>query len=308
MENMNDVLTVQDLKKSYGSVKALQGISLQIPRGSVYGILGPNGSGKTTLLAILLDVLKADAGTYEWIGFTSASEARKHLGALLETPNFYHYMSAEDNLAIHARIKGKGFQDIEAVLRKVNLYERRTDAFSTFSLGMKQRLAIASALLGRPQLLVLDEPTNGLDPVGIAEIRSLIRQLHDEGTTIIMASHLLDEVEKVCTDVAILKKGILLASGSVASVMNDEEFLILQATQPADLLRILTQHPDIRIVQEAGNIHISTTMSSGEINEYCFREGVILTHLQNKKRSLESHFMEMTGEQKTRVAQESPIQ
>lgn len=300
---MNDVLTVQDIKKSYGNVKALQGISLQIPRGSVYGILGPNGSGKTTLLGILLDVLKADAGTYQWIGFASAADARKNLGALLETPNFYHYMSAEDNLAINARIKGKGFQDIDAVLRKVNLYERKADAFSTFSLGMKQRLAIASALLGQPNILVLDEPTNGLDPVGIAEIRSLIRQLHDEGTTIIMASHLLDEVEKVCTDVAILKKGNLLASGSVSSVMNDEELLILQATQPAELLRILERHGDIRIVQREGNIQISTALSAGEINAYCFREGVILTHLQRRKRSLESHFMEMTGEQKTSAAQ-----
>lgn len=293
---METVLEISHLQKTYITVKALQGVSFSVPKGSVFGILGPNGSGKTTLLGILLDVLKSDAGDFEWVGYSDKSMARKQIGSLLETPNFYHYLSAEDNLKISARIKGKSEAGIADVLRTVNLYERKDSSFSTFSLGMKQRLAIAAALLGNPSILVLDEPTNGLDPVGISEIRSLILRLNENGLTIIMASHLLDEVEKVCTDVAILKKGNLISSGRVADVMSDEEWFEVNAIQRDALLQCLSTCTLVNQVRNEQSLMVSLKegFSASSLNEYCFQQGVILNHLQKRKRSLESKFMEIT--------------
>ena len=293
---MESVLQISAIEKSYGPVKALKGVSFEVPKGSVFGVLGPNGSGKTTLLGILLDVLKADAGNYQWTNYSSARDARQHIGSLLETPNFYHYMTAYDNLEITANIKDRGYGDIDNVLKKVNLYERRHTKFSTFSLGMKQRLAIAGALLGSPDILVLDEPTNGLDPVGISEIRELIKQLSKEGITIIMASHLLDEVEKVCTDVAILKQGTLLSAGSVLDVLNDEDWIELGSTDNVQLASLLRTHPDAKNIREENYIMASfeNGMNTEKLNKFCFEHGITLNHLQKRKRSLESKFMEMT--------------
>src|ERR1700733_12097479 len=180
------VLTIENLSKSYGRIQALKNVSFSVPEGSVYGILGPNGSGKTTLLGIILDILKPTSGSFTLMGKPADAEVRKQIGTLLETPNFYHYLSAEKNLRIAAHIKGKGFNEIDNVLQKVNLYQRKQSKFNTYSLGMKQRLAIASCLLGDPKILIFDEPTNGLDPNGIAEIRDLIQKLAAEGKTIIM--------------------------------------------------------------------------------------------------------------------------
>src|SRR5688572_16709681 len=213
------VLRIDNLTKNYRKVKALDNVSFEVPPKTVFGILGPNGSGKTTLLGIVMDVIKASGGTYAWAGGDrEAHDVRKTIGTLLETPNFYHYLSGEKNLRIAAKIKGRGEEDIEKVLKMVNLYERRTSKFNTYSLGMKQRLAIASSMLGDPDILVFDEPTNGLDPAGIAEIRELMRELSAQGKTIIMASHILDEVEKVCSHVAIIQKGVLKTVGTVHDV------------------------------------------------------------------------------------------
>ena len=250
------VLQIDNISKSYGVVRALNNVSFSVPKGTVFGILGPNGSGKTTLLGIVMDVLKASGGSYSWDGKPSTEEIRKQLGTLLETPNFYHYMSAEDNLKIAARIKGRGEDDIEKVLHLVNLYQRKSSKFSTYSLGMKQRLAIASTLLGDPDILVFDEPTNGLDPAGIAEIRELIKDLNRKGKTIIMASHILDEVEKVCTHVAIIQKGVLKTG--------------LQLTCPENI-------------------------SAADVNRFCFEKGVVLNKLNVKRKSLETRFLEITG-------------
>lgn len=293
---MSNVLEIQDVQKAYMSVKALKGVSFAVPKGSVYGILGPNGSGKTTLLGILLDVLKSDAGTFQWIGVGAGAQARRNIGCLLETPNFYPYLTAKNNLKISALIKQKGDDEIDQVLKKVNLYDRRDSAFSNFSLGMKQRLAIAAALLGNPQILVLDEPTNGLDPVGISEIRELIRQLNKEGITIIMASHLLDEVEKVCTDVAILKLGNLISCGPVTEVLSDEDWYEVKARNQETLISVLKNSPLVKEMKHEAVLLI--TLKEGkfaeELNQYCFEQGVILSHLQQRKRSLESKFMEIT--------------
>ncbi len=205
------ILTVENLSKSYGRVEALKNVSFSVPEGTVFGILGPNGSGKTTTLGTITDILKPTSGSYKLFGEPTSAASRRKIGTLLETPNFYHYLSGVQNLEIVAEIKQHGKEDIDRVLETVDLTKRKDSKFSTYSLGMKQRLAIASCLLGSPSVLIFDEPTNGLDPVGIAEIRELMKRLYREGKTIIMASHLLDEVEKVCTDVAILKRGELIS-------------------------------------------------------------------------------------------------
>jgi len=278
-------------------VQALKGVSFDVPEGSVFGILGPNGSGKTTLLGIVLDVLKADAGSYSWMEGIAPEAARQQLGALLETPNFYHYLNADENLRINAAIKGRGDSDRDRVLELVGLSSRRGSKFSTYSLGMKQRLAIGSALLGRPRVLVLDEPTNGLDPAGIAEIRTLIRGLSAEGITVIMASHLLDEVEKVCTHMAILKRGDLLVTGSVREVMRSDDEIEIAAAD-MNLLRSALLSMNYQ-PGESVEATITLTASNGttpaSINEACAARGIVLSHLVLKKKSLERTFMELTG-------------
>lgn len=296
---MPSIVTISNVSKNYGAIRALDNVSFEVPQGSVFGILGPNGSGKTTLLGILMDVLIAQSGQLEFSGSPLNATTRKQIGTLLETPNFYHYLSAERNLLIAAEIKGRGKDDIANVLKKVNLYERKDSKFSTFSLGMKQRLAIASALLGNPGVLVFDEPTNGLDPVGIAEIRQLIIQLAGEGKTIIMASHLLDEVEKVCTHVAIMKKGKLLVAGNVNEVLVNEDIVELSASDLSQLQTVVTGLPGLRELKQQNNalqlFFPQGTVNMESINRHCFTNGVVLSQLQLKKKSLESKFFELTN-------------
>lgn len=294
------ILTISDLKKSYGRIQALKGVSFEVPEGAIFGILGPNGSGKTTLLSIILDVLNADSGTYSWFGKPASPDLRKHIGSLLETPNFYHYLSAVNNLKITNSISGRGdAAGIDAVLQKVKLYERRNSRFSSYSLGMKQRLAIAAALLGDPKILVLDEPTNGLDPVGIMEIRELIIELSKKGHTIIMASHLLDEVEKVCTHVAILKTGTLITSGSVEDVLVDEDIIEVVAADNNKLLQVLNTVPGkttITAKEQVVQVHFPKgTARPEELNQYCFNNGIVLQQLSIKKKRLEEKFFELTN-------------
>ncbi len=296
---MNTVLSLKGISKRYGRIQALNNVSFDVPPGCVFGILGPNGSGKTTLLGIILDILKPTAGSFELMGQPPSADVRKGIGTLLETPNFFHYLSGERNLRINASIKGKGYGDIDAVLEKVNLHQRKKSKFSTYSLGMKQRLAIAAALLGNPDVLIFDEPTNGLDPVGIAEIRELIKKLASEGKTIIMASHLLDEVEKVCTHVAILKKGELLAAGHVDEVLVNEDIVEVSASDLNRLEQLLKNMNGFSGIQRHDNnvqlFYPMGTAKLDEVNQYCFNNGVVLNHLQLKKKSLESKFFELTG-------------
>ncbi|MEO5684983.1 MAG: ABC transporter ATP-binding protein [Chitinophagaceae bacterium] len=295
------VLTLQNISKSYGKIQALNNLSFDIPQGCVFGVLGPNGSGKTTLLSIILDVLKADAGNFLWFGNPGSPGQRKKIGSLLETPNFYHYLSASNNLKITHSISGRGSMTaIDDVLQKVKLYERRNSRFSTYSLGMKQRLAIAAALLGDPQVLVLDEPTNGLDPVGIAEIRELMITLNKLGHTIIMASHLLDEVEKVCTHVAILKKGQLLTTGHVNDVLVDDDLVEISAGNMEALTAAIHAYRNdaIAVTREGNNLQLilpKGTARLDEINSYCFSKGITLHHLLFKKKRLEAKFFELTN-------------
>lgn len=294
-----NILSVNQLSKNYGRIKALQEVSFNVPKGTVYGILGPNGSGKTTLLGIIMDVLKQTSGTFKLFDEEPNEFHRKKMGTLLETPNFYHYLSAVQNLKINAAIKNRGEDDIKRVIDLVNLTSRKDSPFSTFSLGMKQRLAIANALLGNPEVLVLDEPTNGLDPVGIAEIRELIKILASKGITIIMASHMLDEVEKVCSHVAILKYGKLIANGSVDEIMKNEDIVEVASSDLNQLKQLLTSIPgctNVQIKDNAVQVNFPAgTANLEEVNRFCFERGVVLSKLQSKKLSLESKFLELTN-------------
>ncbi len=298
---METVLQLEDVSKSYGKVKALKQVSLTIPKGSVFGILGPNGSGKTTLMSIVLDVLGADTGTYSWFNQPPKAAARKRIGSLLETPNFYHYLSAVDNLKITSAISGRGSNEaIDEVIEIVKLTERKKSKFSTYSLGMKQRLAIAAALLGNPEVLLLDEPTNGLDPVGILEIRELIRRLANKGITIIIASHLLDEVEKICSHVAILKRGTLLTSGPVDEVLSNEDIVEVAAIDMQALKKCVEEMQNVLSIKEDNQriqIHFPAgTANLEEVNQFCFSKGITLNLLLNKKQRLESKFFELTND------------
>jgi len=296
-----NILELSNITKHYKTVTALDNVSFSVPEGSVYGILGPNGSGKTTLLGIILDILKPSSGSFRLMGKPADAEIRKQIGTLLETPNFYHYLSGEKNLHIAAHIKGKGFDEIDNVLHKVNLYQRKQSKFNTYSLGMKQRLAIASCLLGDPQILIFDEPTNGLDPNGIAEIRELIKRLAAEGKTIIMASHLLDEVEKVCTHVAIIKNGNVLTAGSVDEVLVTDEVIEVSANDMPALENVLQQMGGFTSLKKQNTVlqlyYSNGNANAAAINQYCFQNNIALNHLQVKKKSLETKFLELTNKQ-----------
>ena len=297
---METILQIRNIGKSYGRIRALDKVSFEVPPASVFGILGPNGSGKTTLLSIILNVLSADAGDFLWFGQPGSPSMRKRIGSLLETPNFYHYLSGSNNLKITRSISGRGDLDaIDLVLKKVNLLERKNSRFSSYSLGMKQRLAIAAALLGDPKVLVLDEPTNGLDPVGIAEIRELIIELKKNGHTIIMASHLLDEVEKVCTHVAILKKGHLVTTGAVEDVLVEEDIVEIGAVEMDKLVHVMNGYGH-EIKLTIGDRTLQLVFPKGtsrldDINNYCFANGVTLNHLIIIKKRLEAKFFELTN-------------
>jgi ABC-type multidrug transport system ATPase subunit len=292
------ILEIRDLNKSYGRIKALSNLSMTIGQGEVLGILGPNGSGKTTTLGIILSVLRADSGSFTWFEDTEGKYHRKRIGAVLETPNFYPFLNADQNLKIVAEIKGVKSYDADWILEKVGLLGRRTSKFNTYSLGMKQRLAIGATLIGNPEVLIFDEPTNGLDPQGIAEVRSVIKTLSQENKTIIMASHILDEVEKICSHVAILKNGKLLAHGPVGSILSNDLFAELAADDMDALQEVLANEQAFKnIVRKARHIEcqIENTMIASDVNKLLFEKGITLSYLNVRSRKLEEEFIAITS-------------
>lgn len=293
---MKTILNINGISKQYKKVKALNNLSLQINAGEIYGILGPNGSGKTTTLGIILDVLNADSGSFTWFGKSPSKESRKKIGSLLETPNFYPYLSARQNLSLVCKIKQVDESDVNRVLTIVNLIDRANSKFKTFSLGMKQRLALASALLGDPDVLVLDEPTNGLDPQGIAEVRTIIKNLAAQGKTIIMASHILDEVEKICSHVAVLKAGNLLTFGPIQAVLNKQEQVFVVADD-IELLKIcLSQIDGVSNIKASTNkvyLMLAQGKTSAYLNKALFEKGIIVSELGVQKPDLEANFLEL---------------
>ncbi len=291
------VLKIQNLRKTYGRIVAVNNLDLTVEAGDIYGILGPNGSGKTTTLGIILGIIRMDSGEYTWFDNAYGKKARLRIGTLLETPNFYPYMNADQNLEVVAHIKGEKNPNFDELLELVNLTHRRKSPFSTYSLGMKQRLAIASAMVGDPDVLIFDEPTNGLDPQGIAEVRATIRKIAERGKTIIMASHILDEVEKICSHVAIIKNGHLLAAGSISSILKDTVTIEVASNQPSQLKAMLEELPWATLgdsFKDTFNIEIDEDRTAGELNQAAFERGIVLHHLVSKKRSLETEFLELT--------------
>ena len=295
------VLEINGLSKRYGRILAVNDLSVSVEKGQIFGILGPNGSGKTTTLGMVMGIIRPNQGTYKW--FEEGSDARllKRIGTLLETPNFYPYISAIENLAIVAHIKKKPKANLEELLQLVGLADRRNSKFKTYSLGMKQRLAIAAVLIGDPEVLIFDEPTNGLDPEGIKEVRELLIQIGQRGKSIIMASHILDEVEKVCSHVGILKKGNLLATGTVGSIISSNPTIELASEDIDQLQRELGDLDlveDLKISNGKLIISVEDTVTAEQINRWAFNKGIVLTHLVKKQKSLEEEFLEITRELK----------
>jgi len=295
---LQTILSIKNLNKRYGSVQALRNVSFEIKKGNVYGILGPNGSGKSTTLGIVLNVVNKTSGEYSWFdGNLQTHEALQKVGAIIERPNFYPYMTAEQNLKLVCKIKNINYTKVQEKLELVGLVERKDSKFSTFSLGMKQRLAIASALLNDPEILILDEPTNGLDPQGIHQIRDIIKQIAALGTTILLASHLLDEVEKVCTHVLVLRKGTVLYSGTVDGMSANEGFFELQADDTDKLIQLLNAHPAVESVKQEDEkvfVYLKTALEAANLNKYLFENNINLSHLVKRKHSLEQQFLELT--------------
>jgi ABC-2 type transport system ATP-binding protein len=295
---LETILTIKNLNKRYGRIQALKNVSFEIKKGNVYGILGPNGSGKSTTLGITLNVVNATSGEYQWFdGALETHEALKKVGAIIERPNFYPYMTAYENLKLVCKIKNINYSKIEEKLELVGLIERKDSKFSTFSLGMKQRLAIASALLNDPEILILDEPTNGLDPQGIHQIRDIIKKVASLGTTILLASHLLDEVEKVCSHVVVLRKGEILYAGLVDGMAANEGFFELEADDNTKLKTVLATHPAVDKIAAEENkvlVYLKTDLKASDLNQYLFQNGIALNHLVKRKNSLEEQFLALT--------------
>ena len=293
------ILETQDLTKKYRRITALQNLNLAIDRGMIFGLLGPNGSGKTTTLGLLLGVLKATSGSFRWFDRAPDAEARKRIGAILETPCFYPYLTAMQNLAVVATIKECVMERREEVLEIVGLYDRRNDPFRTYSLGMKQRLAIASALLADPEVLILDEPTNGLDPQGIVEIRKLIKLIANTGKTIVLASHLLDEVQKVCTHFCVLRRGEKLYQGSVNEALSEQARYEIASRDIEVLRRTVADFGGVTHIEEE-NRHLVVTVDSGttteQLNSFLIKHNIVLTLLNEKTGSLEQQFLNILAE------------
>lgn len=295
---METILSISNLSKNYGPLRAVKNLSLEIQKGNVYGILGPNGSGKSTTLGIVLNVVNKTSGEYSWFGGKMAThEALKKVGAIIERPNFYPYMTAQENLQLVCKIKNIKYAKVQEKLELVGLIDRKDSKFRSFSLGMKQRLAIASALLNDPEILILDEPTNGLDPQGIHQIRDIIKQIASQGTTILLASHLLDEVEKVCSHVLVLRKGEILYSGLVDGMSSKEGFFELQADDIDALIIALNSHSAVeKTVVEFGKVlvYLKEPIDAAQMNRYLFERNITLSYLVKRKNSLEEQFLELT--------------
>jgi ABC-2 type transport system ATP-binding protein len=293
---MENVLSVKNLTKKFNHL-AVNNISFDVEKGNVYGLLGPNGSGKSTTFGMLLTTINPTSGDWYWFGEKgTTTDTLKKIGAIIEQPNFYPYLSAEKNLKIVAEIKNVPFSKIDEVLEVVGLLDRKKDPFKNYSLGMKQRLAIGSAMLNSPEVLILDEPTNGLDPEGIIQIREIISNIAKTGTTIIIASHLLDEIEKICSHVIVLKNGTSLYSGSVEGMSNSKGFFELNAENSDSLMKILSELNLFSSIKMKDNLivaQISEDISAKDLNQILVKKDIYLSHLVKKKESLETQFLEL---------------
>ena len=300
MADASPIIQTDGLTKRFGSIVAVDNLSLTVPRGHVFGLLGPNGSGKTTTMGMLLGLTRPTSGTFSLFGGARHQDALRRVGAIVETPAFYPYLSGRDNLAYFQGILGRGTrQELDDLLERVGLAGRGGDRFHTYSLGMKQRLGLAYALLGDPELLFLDEPTNGMDPAGMAEIRDLIRSLGTEDRTVFLSSHLLNEVEQVCDSVVILSKGKLIAQGSVADLLHGRGQTRLRTTDNAQALTILAALDWVEEAKPEGDALVITAPPerAPELSAALGQAEIYVTEMTSGAESLESYFLEITAEE-----------
>ena len=296
------VIRTDGLTKRYGKIVAVDGLSMEVRRGHVYGLLGPNGSGKTTTMGMLLGLVRPTSGSFNLFGSSDGHRDALHrIGSVVETPAFYPYLSGRQNLAYFQGISGRGEpSELDELLERVGLASRGGDRFQTYSLGMKQRLGLAYAMLGDPELLFLDEPTNGMDPEGMAEVRELVRGLGTGGRTVLLSSHLLHEVEQVCDSVTIISRGRLIAQGAVADLLRARrrEQVRVKTTdddRARETLSVLEWVEDVAV--EAGSLLVTAPISrSGDLTSALSGAGVSVTEMAPVQTSLEEYFLEVTGD------------
>jgi ABC-2 type transport system ATP-binding protein len=296
------VIETNGLSKDFGSILAVDNLSLSVPKGSVFGLLGPNGAGKTTIIGILLGLITPRSGKFSLFGEEmdgSIESALQRIGATMETPSFYPYLSGLDNLRYFQQVAGHNdAAELDSLLELVNLHSRRHSKFATYSLGMKHRLGIAYALLGDPELLLLDEPTNGLDPNGMAEVRRLLQDLGDGDRTVLLASHLLHEVEQVCDSVAILSKGRVIAQGLVSELIARKSTVRLATTDDESAATILNSLDWVgSVLAEDGGLLVEADPTrTSELSAALARSAIYVSELRALDTSLEEYFLEVTGE------------
>lgn len=293
------VVEIRDLTKRYDSVTAVDHVSLSVRRGEVYGFLGPNGAGKTTTLRMLLGLIWPTSGDLTVLGRRPGDAGvLARIGSMIEGPAFYPFLSGRDNLLVIARYAGTGADQIDETLETVDLASRGGDKFSTYSLGMKQRLGVAAALLKDPDLVVLDEPTNGLDPAGMRDMRALIRQLGDSGRTVILSSHMLGEVQQICDRVGVINEGRMIVESTVDELRGDSE-LVIRAT-PVDVVREtldrLAYVRGIRTVDDELRLRVDER-HSGEVTRALVLAGVDVREVHRVDRQLEDVFFEITSKE-----------
>ncbi|HEY2949272.1 MAG TPA: ABC transporter ATP-binding protein [Micromonosporaceae bacterium] len=293
---MKEPVATKGLTKRYGDLVAVDGVDLTVRSGEVYGFLGPNGAGKTTTLRMILGLIRPTAGAVRVLGRPPGPGQLAGVGALIEGPGFYPYLSGRDNLRVLARYTGVPVARIEAVLEMVDLADRASDRYRAYSLGMKQRLGVAAALLKDPQLLVLDEPTNGLDPAGMAEMRTLIRRLGAAGRTVLLSSHLLGEVEHICDRVGVISHGRLVAESTVAELRGDSTVRVVAdpLDKAAELVRTLLGAERVRVHDGGLELAVSADRAAW-INGELVDGGIAVSELRRHERDLEAVFLELTG-------------
>ena len=301
-ENRNDIiLRTSGLTKSFGKLKAVDNLNIEIRRGEVFGFLGPNGAGKSTTVGMILNLVAPTAGSIELFGHNLKDNtwaALRRIGAVIESPAFYPYLSGYDNLKTLAMsIGGISKDKINEVLERVNLLDRAKDKYGNYSMGMKQRLGIASTLLRDPEFIILDEPTNGLDPAGMKEIRDLIPQLAHESRAVLLCSHLLHEVEMVCTRVAIIKRGVTLANAPIQELLTRGQVLEIKVDDLVKAAGILTKFPGVKSVktEEDHLIVEAPPESASRINKALAEQGIFASELVNRNAGLENIFLQLTG-------------
>jgi len=300
MTDKTFVLQTDNLKKHFGSIKAVDGVSLQVEQGEVFGFLGPNGAGKTTTIGMVLGLLHPTEGDVQLLGqeITPAhNEAVERVGSLVGAPTIVPYLSARQHLRLIARLhENITPQRIDDVLEMVGLTEAADRAAGKFSTGMKQRLGLAMALLHEPELLILDEPTSGMDPAGMREVRVLMRSLADGGMTVFLSSHLLHEVEQICDRVAVLHRGKIVAQGPVATLMGEELSVSVRVPAPDEAVKVLQTLPEVQEITADGNIVEITGIPSEKVVGHLTSHGIIPSEVSTSRPDLEDLFLELTQE------------